>query len=263
MILSALYIAIGRQIYIATCTDVGVDAAGSGRLMRKSIVSALTGVTKEKDVAQLKRMSSYYLDFGSKIQSSNVDAIEDTNGKTNSLPKRKTIFDHVPEKMEDMYQRSGSQLEISSLMTKHTTARHYGQSELNSNNPRTKMSRPLVRKSFSTLKTRATRKNTMMMRMVTIAFMLSYTPFLIILIIRYTHDSDLYKYYLSLGFSERVAYKIFLNSYFINSMINPYIYGFMNAQFRKQVKDLFRKIFCSSCIYKRNERCNAESASFI
>ncbi|KAH3859749.1 hypothetical protein DPMN_102572 [Dreissena polymorpha] len=56
IILSTLYIAIGRKIYIATCTDVGVDAAGSGRLMRKSIVSAITGVTKEKDVAQLKRM---------------------------------------------------------------------------------------------------------------------------------------------------------------------------------------------------------------
>ncbi|XP_052274850.1 neuropeptide FF receptor 2-like [Dreissena polymorpha] len=264
IILSTLYIAIGRTIYIATCTEVGEDAASSGRMMRKSILSAITGVTKKKDIAQLKQISSNNKHFGSKIQSKDIEYIMYAHTETNttSSGNRKPIFDYVPEEFENMSTKSASLPEIYS-MTINNTVRNYRPSSMKPTSPRSLISRPLERKSFSTVKTRATRNNTIMMRMVTIAFMLSYAPFLVILIIRYTHDSYSFKYYQSLGFSEKVAYRVFLNSYFINSMINPYIYGFINVQFRKHVKNLFRNIFCSECICKRNACRTAESASIV
>ncbi|KAH3859885.1 hypothetical protein DPMN_102706 [Dreissena polymorpha] len=243
IVLSTLYIAIGRKIYFAAYRDVGYDGENSVRMMRRSLVSAITGVTS---VGTLRRVSSMSQDSGSFRRTESFDRSCDleTTTKIKSTNSGSSRIDSVPEESVSVTSNHASELEISANPSANKTARTYSQSDLNANTPTTIQKRPLLRRSFSTVKHNATRKNTIMMRMVTIAFMLSYTPFLIILMIRYTHGTDSFKYYLSLGKAGKIAYKVFLNSYFINSMINPYIYGFMNVQFRKQVNILFRNIFC-------------------
>lgn len=84
------------------------------------------------------------------------------------------------------------------------------------------------------------RRNTLIMRMVTIAFVVSFLPYLIIVMIRYSNTDIPTK----LSKVEQILYHVFLRTYFINSMINPFIYGFMNTEFRAKIKALFCK-WCS------------------
>ena len=84
------------------------------------------------------------------------------------------------------------------------------------------------------------RRNTLMLRMVTIAFIISFLPYLIIVTVRYSNPDIPTK----LNKIEQIFYHVFLRTYFINSMINPFIYGFMNEEFRLKIKDLFCK-FCT------------------
>lgn len=88
------------------------------------------------------------------------------------------------------------------------------------------------------------RKNTLMMRMVTIAFVVSFLPFLIIVTLRYSNQ-DIPTH---LSAAKQITYHVFLRTYFINSMINPFIYGFMNIEFRSKLKLMFCKP-CSSPAY--------------
>jgi cholecystokinin A receptor/hypocretin (orexin) receptor 2 len=209
LILTVLYIAIGRKIYIATCTDLTDKGKGEvTRLFSKSIISAITGVAKP---TELKRNSTCR----------HVTTINSVKIKRNSQNIQERSFSIVSEN-EESKMPSDSNEKLSSMRRNS--------------------------RKFSTVKVKATRKNTVMMRMVTIAFMLSFTPFLCILIIRYTNPM----YYFGLKTPGKIAYAVFLRTYFINSMVNPFIYGFMNLQFRKTVKDLFSKIFCSKCCRRNN-----------
>ena len=84
------------------------------------------------------------------------------------------------------------------------------------------------------------RRNTLIMRMVTIAFVVSFLPYLVIVTLRYSNPDIPNK----LSKIEQILYHVFLRTYFINSMINPFIYGFMNGEFRAKLKELFCA-FCS------------------
>lgn len=83
------------------------------------------------------------------------------------------------------------------------------------------------------------RRNTLIMRMVTIAFVVSFLPYLVIVTLRYSNPDIPNK----LSKVEQILYHVFLRTYFINSMINPFIYGFMNTEFRAKLKELF----CAFC----------------
>ncbi|XP_061177508.1 orexin receptor type 2-like [Saccostrea echinata] len=81
---------------------------------------------------------------------------------------------------------------------------------------------------------RVTRTTTIFVA-VTVAFILSYLPFLVIMIIRNV-KKDLED---TISDDAEVVYKFFLKSYFVNNAINPLIYSFLNKRFRTDVKKLF------------------------
>ncbi|XP_045182982.2 dopamine D2-like receptor [Mercenaria mercenaria] len=83
------------------------------------------------------------------------------------------------------------------------------------------------------------RRNTLIMRMVTIAFVVSFLPYLVIVIIRYSNPDIPTK----LSKVEQILYHVFLRTYFVSSMINPFIYGFLNIEFRSKLKEMF----CNFC----------------
>ena len=85
------------------------------------------------------------------------------------------------------------------------------------------------------------KRNTFIMRVVTMAFIVSFLPYLIIVTIRSSNTDIPHK----LDKASQIAYHVFLRGYFINSMINPFIYGFLNEEFRLKLKSLFCK-YCSS-----------------
>ena len=219
ILLTVLYIAIGRKIYLATC--VGMEdhiKESSSLLLSKSIISAITGVSKSGKSSMAN---------GSDVKDS------DTRIKEVSL-NFETSFSGEVFPDETTASNTSS---VSPSLT--TSLRPRLAKTGNSRNSR----------RFSTANIQATKKNTVMMRMVTLAFMISFTPFLVILIIRYTNP----KYEHSLDKNGKIVYYVFLRSYLINSMVNPFIYGFMNARFRSLVKAMFKKIFCSKCCSKNLE----------
>ena len=202
-ILTILYILIGRKIYLATCTDLKTpDSARESGILGKSIISAITGITKTK-TQQLK--------------------IDETKLK--------------PPRPDSSASVEVSFTEDTEL---YTTAIKKGMA----NGKRKSKALSRISRRYSSMNSGATRRNTIMMRMVTIAFMLSFTPFLVILIIRYTDPMFYNNIHTKAG---KIAYDIFLRSYLINSVVNSWIYGFMNRQFRQMVKAVFRKFFCSEC----------------
>lgn len=84
---------------------------------------------------------------------------------------------------------------------------------------------------------RVTRTTTIFVA-VTVAFILSYLPFLILMIIRSVKKD----FEDGLSSDVEVVYKFFLKSYFVNNAINPMIYSFLNKRFRSDVKRLLKCI---------------------
>ncbi|XP_067664545.1 G-protein coupled receptor 84-like [Haliotis asinina] len=80
-------------------------------------------------------------------------------------------------------------------------------------------------------------KTTVMLFAITMVYILSFLPFLIIGIIRLQIGARFYK---NLSGPEEVAVNIFLRSYLVNNCANPIVYGLCNSQFRKEFTDLFR-----------------------
>lgn len=78
-------------------------------------------------------------------------------------------------------------------------------------------------------------RSTLMLFLITLAYILSFVPFYIIVIIRQSNEM----FVQALSKSELMAYHLFLRSYLLSSAINPFIYSFCNAQFREYCRDLF------------------------
>ena len=85
----------------------------------------------------------------------------------------------------------------------------------------------------------ASRDNTVTMAMVTIAFMVSFLPYLIIVTLRYINS----QFYLDLNKNEKIVYHVLLRQYFLNSVINSFIYSYSNKHFRLIVVKTFKTVF--------------------
>ncbi|XP_060581597.1 octopamine receptor beta-2R-like [Ruditapes philippinarum] len=78
-------------------------------------------------------------------------------------------------------------------------------------------------------------RTTMMLFSVTIAYVLSFIPFVAIVSIR-TVKPGLYD---DLPGAQKAVWNLFLRSYVINCAVNPILYGFFNKDFRKKMIGLF------------------------
>ena len=78
-------------------------------------------------------------------------------------------------------------------------------------------------------------KSTLMLFLITLAYIISFLPYYILVIIRQSDRG----FVSQLSDGGYMAYHFFLRSYQLSSAINPIIYSFCNAQFRTFVRDLF------------------------
>lgn len=81
-------------------------------------------------------------------------------------------------------------------------------------------------------------RSTLMLFLITLAYVISFLPFYIIVIVRQTNE----EFIRGLSKAGYMAYEITLRSYLLSSAINPLIYSFCNAQFREYCKDLFLRV---------------------
>ena len=82
------------------------------------------------------------------------------------------------------------------------------------------------------------RKSAMIMFFISLAFILSYLPYLILRLL----EGITFHFVISMTDTERALYKSFLRSYWLNCAINPFIYCACAPQFRRELKGLWRKI---------------------
>ena len=99
----------------------------------------------------------------------------------------------------------------------------------------------LLKKKKKVLDKRAIRigKTTIMLFIVTIAYILCFSPFLGLA----SHRSILPERWSNLSQAGETAYHFFLRSYLANCAINPVIYSFFNRIFRKECTKFYRKLF--------------------
>ncbi|XP_076468286.1 uncharacterized protein LOC143299069 [Babylonia areolata] len=81
-------------------------------------------------------------------------------------------------------------------------------------------------------------RTTLMMFVLTAAFIVSYLPFLIVNILRALTEAYFDE---GLGNSALNGYNIALRSYFVNCAANSIVYGFCSARFRQECRLLFRR----------------------
>ncbi|KAK3590703.1 hypothetical protein CHS0354_008042 [Potamilus streckersoni] len=95
--------------------------------------------------------------------------------------------------------------------------------------------------SKSTQKDRdKTRKITYILFLITVVYFCSFLPHLILKILAFLKKDFL----LRLNFSEAFAYNTFVWSFFINNVANPFIYGFHDKNFKREVKLIYQRICC-------------------
>ncbi|XP_061194483.1 gastrin/cholecystokinin type B receptor-like [Saccostrea echinata] len=99
-----------------------------------------------------------------------------------------------------------------------------------------------ARKSVSDKRFRRVGKTTIMLFLVTVLYVICFTPFLGIAFHRTIHKES-FKF---LTRSQKMAFYLILRSYMLNCAINPLIYSFCNNLFRKECTYLFKKLFRQS-----------------
>lgn len=83
-------------------------------------------------------------------------------------------------------------------------------------------------------------KTTFMLLMVTILFITAFFPYTVIMLKTLTDKT----YYYRLSLSGKAAYNLFLRFYLLNSALNPVIYSFFSEQFRRECKNVFKRMTC-------------------
>ncbi|XP_045177868.2 muscarinic acetylcholine receptor M4-like [Mercenaria mercenaria] len=82
-------------------------------------------------------------------------------------------------------------------------------------------------------------RSTLMLFLITIAYVISFLPFYILVIIRQSDSNFVPK----MSKSGLAFYHLFLRSYLLSSAVNPFIYSFCNSQFREYCKEKIASIF--------------------
>lgn len=122
--------------------------------------------------------------------------------------------------------------------TKVTTREHETESSHTSTTRHRILAPSALQKNRRVLDRRTIRigKTTVMLFVVTIVYILCFSPFLVLA----SHRSVYPERWLNLSDSGEIAYHFFLRSYLANCAVNPIIYSFFNPMFRKECVNLYR-----------------------
>ena len=85
-----------------------------------------------------------------------------------------------------------------------------------------------------------TRKITIILLSITIVFIVSYLPFIVITILDSVSDD----YWFEMSNNTELFHNFLLRLYLVNNMANPIIYGFWDKKFRNECVKLIKSLFC-------------------
>ena len=206
VLLAGMYILIGRKIYRVTKCDLDEKRIRNKRISKnKSILQSIRGIA--------------------------VGSIFHKTLKQNRANK----FQNEPAE-----QVQPAEEDVRSISFDDTET--HGQSRSDAKEVPAEARRGVARMSrrISSINSQASRGNTITMLLITVAYMISFLPYVIIVSLR-SYDKN---YYYDLNQSQKIAYHIFLRTYFLNSVINPMLYSFTNKEFRGIVKVIVYRIKC-------------------
>ncbi|XP_052764704.1 D(2) dopamine receptor A-like [Mya arenaria] len=89
-------------------------------------------------------------------------------------------------------------------------------------------------------KEKTTRKITLMMMTITVIFIVTFLPFIIISFL----DSMDEAFWLYLSYPEAILYDFLLRLYLVNNIANPFIYSFWDKKFRKEFVMFLMRLYC-------------------
>lgn len=264
--LTVVYILIGRRLYISSHTDI-VDSGSQQGLLKRSIMSAITGTSgsiskqanDQSDDESQGKMPKKNNKMKSRIEqirgSGELSWKRDNAAFEQTSPSKFRSLHSIPSCHESEakalhIRRDSDKLPPNFILHPVNGSREnqqhlYGATSGASKSPQKPMNRsvsldigrlssianPQSLKPNTDLKEMSLRRNTLIMRMVTFTFMLSYLPFLILVTLRYSNPDVPTK----LGKREKIVYHVFLRTYFLNSVIRPFIYIVMNARYRSKI----------------------------
>lgn len=88
-------------------------------------------------------------------------------------------------------------------------------------------------------------RTSFMLFIVTMAYVISFLPYCVLVVVRHVSKGTFYS---ELNATQKTMYQFFLRSYCLSSAINPVIYSFINASFRRKCKEAIAGMFlCSRC----------------
>lgn len=204
---------------------------------QKVFYFALSGLFVSVLVILIVLYTRIWLEIRCRRQAVIGDQLTNTPNGMDARSRRRLRVKYVPSVSEDesynnsiaIHNRSPSSTELNS--TKRSTFT----STPTSSERRAKFM-PLVSYNSGLKVTRTT----IVLFAVTVAFVLSYLPAIVIMVIR----SIVKDYEKNQTNATRVVSKIFSNFFFTNNAINPIIYSFLNVHFRRQAKKTLQKVFC-------------------
>ncbi|KAL3890013.1 hypothetical protein ACJMK2_002318 [Sinanodonta woodiana] len=175
-----------------------------------------------------------------KSSNENVDAKENAARTEDDLNNEKDVS--VTETEDNDHSTGPSKYQFSkihspSIGEKINRITRHVSSALSVITSRSSREHPFERTQY--LKEARARRTAFLMFAITLTFILSYLPHLLLMLMRSLDDA----FVDNMSNSERVVYKFFLRSYFLNCALNPFVYGACDSRFRSSCKDLFKKIF--------------------
>lgn len=119
------------------------------------------------------------------------------------------------------------------IMSEHSSGEH----DSSMSDPGSFITR-IPKSHFATKKQKRTLRITIMLFVVTVIFIISFLPYLVISVV----DGVDIEFWDRMTIGEVVLFNFLLRTYFINNMINPIIYWFLDHKFKEEVSRLFRDI---------------------
>ena len=242
IILIVLYSLIGRVIYRYHKNDQNfkkdLNKANAQDQISTSSVgrSSDCGVSNAQDLAAAQNTNTWAedLEHNTKIRSSNSAACDTEENIVETSLSVKTIS-FGDSRISNSQDHSSS----SSMNDSGKTLRKNGQTGTVSND--TKPSKRKAIKKYK--KTVAAMKMTIMLFIIAVIYVASFLPYHSVTILDHQGNIDTW---------ETVGMQLALRSYILNSIVNPFVYGLFNAEFRRcfvcALRTAYRRCYvCLTC----------------
>ena len=164
-----------------------------------------------------------------------------TNSAKKTVSKQQPKTDtesEVPATSETKYSTPNTDGSLSDDADEQTTATYIEDRETNEFEMTSLPTKPPEQKRTKSKRRTRTRKATFSMFLISLIFVLSYLPVLLLLLLRSVDE----EFEPSLTHAGRTAYKFFLRLYVLNCSINPFIYGLSDSRFRGNCKDVLYRM---------------------